>query len=287
MRANCARVASRDNLPAEDSPVQRIAFGLVVALLLGVSSQSQTRNGATGNEREAAAAELTVQPVPAELARRTQSFHAALKPAAATWVEEQAKSEASESTPDLDELRDAIRKRFASSLAGGGHPAGPGGNMDVEALVLMVMMEAAQDEDQDLQAQMQQMQAMTKAKDQIRALLNEMSQPMSALAGSPRGDVCESAFCRSLPVKLAAINTATANLPHPSHLAVPDKVTAEDVANAQAALQNDLDSDNELSQMTQMQLQMLMDRRSKMLEAASNIEKTMSDTDAAIVSNLK
>jgi hypothetical protein len=159
--------------------------------------------------------------------------------------------------------------------------------MDIEALVEMVMMEAAQDDDQDLQSLMQQMQAMTKAKDQIRALLNEMSQPMSALAGSPRSDVCVSAFCRSLPSKLAAINAATANLPHPSQLAVSDKVTAEDVANAQAALQNDLDSDNDISQMSQLQMQMLMDRRSKALEAASNIEKSMSDTAAAILSNLK
>jgi hypothetical protein len=264
--------------------MRRIVVSLIAVLLFSLSSHAQT---SSANPKEGNSAEMTVRPMPAELMRRSQSFHAVLKPTAASWVEEQAKNEASESTPDLDELRDVIRKRFASSLAGGGHTAAPGGSMAVEALVMMVMMEAAQDDDQDLQAQMQQMQAMTKAKDQMRALLNEMSQTMSALAGSPRGDVCESAFCRSLPAKLAAINAATANLPHPSQLPVAAKVTAEDVANAQAALQNDLDSDNDMSQMMQMQLQMLMDRRSKMLEAASNIEKTISDTDAAIVSNLK
>jgi hypothetical protein len=266
--------------------MQRFAVGLIAIVVCSMSSQAQT-NDAAVRPGKAAGAELTVQPMPAELVRRSQSFHAALKPTAASWVEEQAKNEASESTPDLDELRDVIRKRFAGSLAGGGRSSGPGSNMDVDALVMMVMMDAAQDDDRDLQTQMQQMQAMTKAKEQMRALLNEMDPVMSSLAGSPRSNVCETAFCRSLPAKLAAINAATANLPHPSQLPAPDKVTAEDVANAQAALQNDLDSDNDMSQMSEMQLQMLMDRRSKLLEAASNIEKSMSDTDTAIVSNLK
>jgi hypothetical protein len=39
--------------------------------------------------------------------------------------------------------------------------------------------------------------------------------------------------------------------------------------------------------MGSMQLQMLMDTRSKLLQAASNMEKSMSDTDAAIVANMK
>jgi hypothetical protein len=270
--------------------MRRIVIALIAALLLGVGCRAQA-NHPTGDRKEAAAPQLVVQPIPAELLHRSQSLHAALKPAVATWVAEQAKNIASQTSPDLDELRDGIRKRFASSLQSGGSnatgPAGASSNMAVEAMVLAVLMESAQDADHDLQTQMQQMQALTKAKDQIRALLNEMSQPMSALAGSDRSAVCNSEFCRSLPEKLAAINSATANLPHPSYLPVPAKVTAEDVANSQAALQNDLDSDNDISEMAQTQLQMLMDRRSKLLETASNIEKSMSDTDAAIVSNLK
>jgi hypothetical protein len=62
------------------------------------------------------------------------------------------------------------------------------------------------------------------------------------------------------------------------------------VAAIQAAiqtLQNALDSDNEMSEMTSMRLQMLMDMRSKLLQTASDIEKSMSDTDMAIVGNIK
>jgi hypothetical protein len=271
--------------------MRRIVITLIAALLLSAGCRAQA-NHATADQKEAAAPALVVQPMPAELLHRSQSLHAELKPAVATWVAEQAKNIASQASPDLDELRDGIRKRFATSLQSGGAnatgpAAGAGNNMAVEAMVLTVLMEAAQDADQDLQTQMQQMQALTKAKEQIRAVLNEMSRPMSSLAGSDRSAVCDSEFCRSLPAKLAAINAATANLPHPSYLPVPSKVTAEDVANSQAALQNDLDSDNEIREMGQTQLQMLMDRRSKLLETVSNIEKSVSDTDAAIVSNLK
>lgn len=271
--------------------MQHIVVGLIAALLLSVTCRAQAPNAA-GTAKNAAAAQLTVQPMSAELLHRSQSLHNALTPAAAAWVAEQAKDVASQTSPDLDELRDEIRRRFAGSLPGGGahasgQAAGVPGNMAIEAMVLAVMMEAAQNADNDLQAQMQQMQALTKAKEQIRAVLSEMSPTMSALAGSDRSAVCESEFCRSLPAKLAAINAATANLPHPSYLPVPAKVTAEDVANSQAALQNDLDSDNEISEMTQTQVQMLMDRRTKLLQTASDMEKSVSDTDAAIVSNLK
>jgi len=54
-----------------------------------------------------------------------------------------------------------------------------------------------------------------------------------------------------------------------------------------AATSNHLYSDNEISQMTSTQLQMLMDSRSKLLQTASNMEKSMSDTDMAIVGNIK
>jgi hypothetical protein len=270
--------------------MRRIVIALIAALSLGVGCRAQAGH-ATVDRKEAAPAQLVVQPIPPEILHRSQLLHSALKPAAATWVAEQGKNVANQTSPDLEELRDGIRKRFASSLQSGANATGPaagaGSNMAVEAMVLAVLMEAAQDADKDLQTQMQQMQALTKAKGQIRTVLNEMSQPMSALAGSDRSAVCDSQFCRSLPAKLAAINASTANLPHPSYLPVPSKVTAEDVANSQAALQNDLDSDNEISEMAQMRIQMLMDRRSKLLETASNIEKSMSDTDAAIVSNLK
>ena len=67
----------------------------------------------------------------------------------------------------------------------------------------------------------------------------------------------------------------------------PFNVTAAAVQGAIQTLQNALDSDNEISEMTSMQLQMLMDMRSKLLQTASDIEKSMSDTNMAIAGNIK
>jgi hypothetical protein len=67
----------------------------------------------------------------------------------------------------------------------------------------------------------------------------------------------------------------------------PQGPSTSEIANAVAALQNDLDSDNEISEMTSMQLQMLMDTRSKLLQTASDMMKAMAATDMAIVGNIK
>ncbi len=57
-----------------------------------------------------------------------------------------------------------------------------------------------------------------------------------------------------------------------------------------AALDNDtqqLNSMSELSEATSMRLQMAMDRESQVMEALSNIEKELSNTDDTILQNLK
>jgi hypothetical protein len=55
----------------------------------------------------------------------------------------------------------------------------------------------------------------------------------------------------------------------------------------QQALNAQLDSMNEMSEMTSMDLQMAMDRRSKFVETLSNVLKKISDTQASIVQNMK
>lgn len=55
----------------------------------------------------------------------------------------------------------------------------------------------------------------------------------------------------------------------------------------QQNVQANLAGMSDMSDKTQMQLQMAMDRRSKLMETLSNILKTMSDTQNTIVQNLK
>jgi hypothetical protein len=67
-------------------------------------------------------------------------------------------------------------------------------------------------------------------------------------------------------------------------------VAADDAAllrQASDAATGQLQALSDVSEELQMRLQMIMDRRSKFLEALSNIMKKQSDTAAAIIANLK
>jgi hypothetical protein len=59
------------------------------------------------------------------------------------------------------------------------------------------------------------------------------------------------------------------------------------VAAINDSAKGDLDSMNEMSEMSSMRLQMAMDRRSKFVEALSNIMKKIDSTQETIVQNLK
>jgi ribonuclease D len=55
----------------------------------------------------------------------------------------------------------------------------------------------------------------------------------------------------------------------------------------QDELKNELDSMSEMSEMESLRLQMAMDRFNKVMSALSNILKKISDTQSAIITNLK
>jgi hypothetical protein len=76
-------------------------------------------------------------------------------------------------------------------------------------------------------------------------------------------------------------------LGNPGSATSGNSVSLNNISAAISSLQNTLDADNEISEMGSMQLQMLMDTRSKLLQTASDMEKSMSDTDMAIVGNIK
>lgn len=64
-------------------------------------------------------------------------------------------------------------------------------------------------------------------------------------------------------------------------------ITAQQLNADAVAINGKLDSMSELSEEEQLRLQMAMDRRSKMMDALSNILKKLSDTSNAIIQNLK
>jgi hypothetical protein len=79
---------------------------------------------------------------------------------------------------------------------------------------------------------------------------------------------------------LARVAITHSELLHPANL-------ADDLSEVSRNLSENLDSMNDLGQMTSSRLQMAMDRQSKFVEALSNLMKTISQTEDSVVQNLK
>jgi hypothetical protein len=269
--------------------MHRNSWRLLAALPIGAIAALGF--AARAPQKEAAEVRLSIPPVPAELAQRKAGLQSKLQPAARVWAEQQAKTEMQRPSVDVNALEAAIRDRFATSLAGGGAhpggPVGPGGGMDVDAMVMVVLMETAEDDESDLQSLIQEMQAQKQAKDALRNLQEELNAAVAAPQKGNAGAVCVAPFCRSLPSRLASVNAIGSRLTRPFHLQAPANLTYGQLAALQAQTNQSLDSLNDMSESAQMRLQMLMDQRSKVLQIASNIEKKLSDTSDAIVANMK
>lgn len=272
----------------------RIFVSLFLALTLNFYAYGQSKSVARPNENSLPSpmAKSQIEPIPPELLRRSTALHSLLQPSAKTWIDEQAKIEAKRPSPNLDALRATIRQRFAISpppaKSGRQQPAAAlQSNNAVDEVAVMIILEMVQEGDRDLQAQMQNAYAMMQVKQALRNLLDQLDQQMAAGKTSPRNENCSTAFCRSIPTKLTELATASAQTPRPIHLQAPAITTYQQLSALQNQLQNALDSENEISEMGSMQLQMLMDARSKLLQMASDIEKANSDTANAITQNIK
>jgi hypothetical protein len=199
--------------------------------------------------------------------------------------------------------KDRMRHGIASGLsswstgpAGRGMP-GIGAGSDIEALVFTVLMQATKDQDKDLELIMAEVKAETAAKQALRAIVNRVARDVAANAGQmdgkPRLNLkagmggLNGYMCCQMPVP--DIQSATGVAYYATNL-VPGGAPLTDLAQLKAILadlQGNLDSMNEMSEMTSMRLQMAVDRRSRLILTLSNIMKKISDTQAAVVQNLK
>jgi hypothetical protein len=257
-----------------------MALAMIWAAPLAFSAQAQdTRSRVQPVPPKAT---IALREPPAEMTRRFTVFHSALQPSAKAWVEQQARAEARKAAPDLPALESAIRKRFPDLKA----RSAAGATSDIDALIFLVMMQAAQDMNEDLKSMMERVKAIDAAKQTLRELIRNANAEVARSARNLHAP-CRSPFCQSLPAKLGALATATAALPHPVRVSSPAQPTYAQLRALQGRLKADLDSMNELNEMESLRLQMAMDRRSKFMQALSNILKKTSDTQASIVQNLK
>jgi hypothetical protein len=206
-------------------------------------------------------------------------LHSRLQPSAIEWVTGQARLEAQRSAPDVAALEGAIRTRFQG--------AGGGAGSDIDALVLMVLMEATSDQEQDLQATMAQVQAQTAAKQQMRVLMQELQQQMALMGSQGPNTLCHTPICTTLEQQVSAVATTARQAGRPLRAALSEPLTYVHLSAFESGLGSDLAGMNEMSEMSSTQLQMAMDRRSKFIDTLSNVLKKIGDTDDAVVQNLK
>jgi hypothetical protein len=130
--------------------------------------------------------------------------------------------------------------------------------VDIEALSFLVLMEAGRSANDDLRAIMQDVQAINRT----RAMVLASTQPNVAPPSKRETD----------------IDTAIAIL-----------LTAYgvDFDRDVEGLMSTVDPAGEMSEETELRLQMAMDRLTKMMSTLSNILKKLADTSDAIIQNLK
>ena len=188
-------------------------------------------------------------------------------------------------------VRDALRLLAARDKLGLGDQAGA----DIETLVMLLMQQMARDAEEDLRALLAEMQAKNGAKKALRDLIqrmkrdrlaNELRREYDERLDCTQGLGSERAYHR---VRLPVLDPdATGGLRWvPTDLAGEKLTRVEQLDCIVDELQSKLDSLSDLSEMTAMRLQMLMDRRAKLMETLSNIMKKVSETQAAIIQNLK
>jgi hypothetical protein len=247
------------------------------------------------------------RPIPPEMTSRYAHLHPRLQPSANSWVQGQARVELGRSAPDVSALQSAVSGRFGKAGLSTG---------DIEAIVFIVLMEAANNTDNDLKAQMGAMQALNAAKASARNLMDQLNQEIASLAAMKSGATCQSPFCRSLAHQLATIarqtesasaaakmgrvvgapvhasvsnshTTSAGELWNASALAATAPLTYAHLHEIQTQLGSSLKSLDDQSDMQSLELQMTMDRRSKLLDTLSNVMKTIADANDAVIGNLK
>lgn len=151
-------------------------------------------------------------------------------------------------------------------------------DIDIEALISLVMMEASNDAEEDLRKLMIEMNEANKKKKAMRDAVNLMKKKQAELKNKVRQEYTSRKQYDSLKkmlTPLAVINPGPASV---------STVEWNDLLNS---TRDKLDSMSEMGEMESLRLQMAMDRMSKMMTTLSNLLKKISKTEDDIINNLK
>ena len=175
---------------------------------------------------------------------------------------------------------------------------------DIEALVSLVMIQAAKDAEQDLKITLEEMKKTNGEKQKIREAQENMEKNKNSITRpmldsfraivSPRINTTAVIQNNNIAVKqtnrtqtIQPVNKTNTESIKRINTSENISASATDIKQVKDDLKTKLDSMNEMSEMTSLRLQMMMDRRSKFISTLSNIMKKISQTQDTIVQNLK
>jgi hypothetical protein len=189
---------------------------------------------------------------------REAQFLTRIGPQARAWIGQEVQLQTAIAAPSEQGVINDIRS--SNAILGNLNGA------DVEALCFLVLMAAAKSADQDLRSVMAGVKSINAAKDQQHAGMAAVNKSAAAKTASvPRSP--------QLELSRGAV----------TYHSIP-KVELDAAINAS---RGNLNSLNELGETESLRLQMAMDRMSKIMTSLSNIMNKISDTNAAILQNMK
>jgi hypothetical protein len=157
---------------------------------------------------------------------------------------------------------------------------------DIMAIAFIVLMEAAKSAREDLKAIMDSVKAINDAKQEYREMIAKLQAEIAARGGTPKASKK-----KKKPPLPEPLKTPLGLEYHPSprvpQLRSLESMTLADLEAKLAELTDAKDSLAELGEEQQLRMRIYMDRRQKLMSTISNLRKKMSETSAAIVSNLK
>jgi len=194
------------------------------------------------------------------------------------WIKSTAKDVNTKNLAETDVKKLAVQHAKLGSL----------NDMDIEALVLFVMMEASKSAYNDIKQMMEQMEAIRKQKEALRNAIQLLKDREADNKEMPRYQYDSIAKLKAkASVKPQAVTSNVQRADTIKKISPVGKVAKAELAQLKKELTDKADSLSEMSQEDQLQLQKMMGQKNQLEAMISNIMKKVSDTQNSIIGNLK
>ncbi len=148
------------------------------------------------------------------------------------------------------------------------------GSQDIEALAFLVLMQASKSAQEDLKAIMAKVKSLNNQKSKVREAIAALNNKNSTITRA-KLDSCK------------LLIQSTTNVQKTKTVSSSRAVTQSEINETITRLSDQRDSLSEMGEEQQLKLQMLLDRRSKLMSTLSNLMKKISQTQDSIIANLK